>query len=299
MTPLHRQARAVLGTLGYGTHLRALRTAVRGRVALVTGASSGIGAATALRLAGAGATVLLAGRSTERLTAVRDSAVRAGGAARVHPADIADPASVAHLVEQVLAEHGRVDIVVNDASRSLRRAGAPGPSPVERFADHTRAAHVNYLGPVRLLLGLLPAMRARGGGHIVTIGTARAGGPADGWAAYAASRAAFETWLRTAVPGGPDDGVTATSVNFSPVREPADGRPYTADTGIDPEAAADAVCRALTRYPGPDTPWTTRLGGALSAAVLPPDGAVLTPLSGTGRRPAAGRGGPPGYTSSR
>jgi len=132
-----------------------------------------------------------------------------GGAAFVHPADLSDPAAAADLAADLLHRYRRVDVVVSNAGRSIRR---PVAETADRFHDVTRTATLNYLGPVRLLLALLPAMRAAGTGHVVNVSTAGLATPAPNWSSYLASKAAFDTWLRCVAPELRRDGVTVSTV---------------------------------------------------------------------------------------
>ena len=136
-----------------------LRDAIAGRVVLVTGASDGIGEIVARDCAAAGAVVLLVARRRERLEQVRDDIIAVGGQAHVHPADLADMDDVERLAAEVLAAHGHVDVLVNNAGRSIRRAVA---DTVDRFHDVERVTQLNYFGAVRLTLALL-AVDARAG----------------------------------------------------------------------------------------------------------------------------------------
>ena len=140
---------------------RRLRDAVGGKTVLVTGASFGIGEAAARLLAAAGAKVLLVARSRDQLELIAGEIRALGGTAEVHPADLTDTAAVAELARRVIAAHGAVDVVVSNAGKSIRRSVALS---YDRFHDYERTAGVNYLGPVRLLLALLPGMRRRGPG---------------------------------------------------------------------------------------------------------------------------------------
>ena len=135
---------------------RSLSGAVRGKVVLITGASSGIGRATAVKVADAGATVLLVARSVEKLEETKGEIEAAGGTAHIHRCDMADIEDVERMAEEVLAYHGHVDILVNNAGRSIRRSVALS---YDRFHDYERTIQLNYLGAVRLILALLPAMR--------------------------------------------------------------------------------------------------------------------------------------------
>ncbi len=143
-----------------------LRAAVADKVVLVTGASHGIGKAVAREMAAAGAIVLLVARSLEDLEAVAAQITEAGGIAHVYHADLTDMEATDELGRDLLDVFGHVDVVINNAGRSIRR---PVDQSYDRFHDFTRTIDVNYLGPVRLLLTLLPSMRERRSGHIVNV----------------------------------------------------------------------------------------------------------------------------------
>jgi NAD(P)-dependent dehydrogenase (short-subunit alcohol dehydrogenase family) len=244
-----------------------LRAAVAGRTVLVTGASSGIGEATARRLARAGATVLLAARREAELERVRAGIAAGGGRAHALVVDLADVAGVERFLGRLADGHPVVDVVVSNAGKSIRR---PVDRAYERHHDYTRTIDVNYLGPVRLLLGLLPGMRERGEGHLVNVSTISVDVPAPHWSAYAASKAAFETWLRCVAPEARVDGVTTTSIHF-PLVHTAMSAPspmLRRMPGLTPEDAADAVCRAVVHRPRLMGPWWARWQAA-GGEVLP------------------------------
>jgi acyl-CoA synthetase (AMP-forming)/AMP-acid ligase II/NAD(P)-dependent dehydrogenase (short-subunit alcohol dehydrogenase family) len=246
---------------------RALAACVAGKVVLVTGASHGIGEATARRLAAAGAHVILVARSAPRLAAIAAEIAARGGTAHAHPCDLEDMAAVEALGRDILAKHGHVDVVVNNAGKSIRRSIALS---YDRFHDFDRTMRVNYLGPVRLFLALLPSMRARGRGHIVnvsTVGTRLP--PAPRWAAYQASKTAFDVWLRSVAPEIRADGVTTSSIYMALVhtRMSAPTPIFRHVPGLDPDAAAGIVCRAIVERPAVIAPpW---LAPAALASLLP------------------------------
>lgn len=226
-----------------------LRRAVEGRTVLVTGASFGIGEAVARRLAQAGARLLLTARSAERLSAL---AGELGAAA--HPVDLAAPSQVEGLVEWVL-RHGRPDVVVSNAGKSIRRSVAASSG---RFHDFQRTIAVNYLGPVQLLLGLLPSMRARGAGHVVNVSTVGIRLPAaPRWGGYHASKAAFDVWFRSLAPEIRNDDVRTTTVYMGLVHtrmsEPT--AVWRRMPGLLPDEAAGLVCDAVVLRPRQIAPW--------------------------------------------
>ncbi|MEV0248280.1 SDR family NAD(P)-dependent oxidoreductase [Nocardia sp. NPDC050712] len=233
---------------------KALHDAVSGRVVLVTGASHGIGKASARRLGAAGAIVLLVARSTEDLTQVAADIRAEGGTAHAYPADLTDFDAVEQLARDLLTEHGHIDVVVNNAGKSIRR---PIDESYDRFHDFTRTIDINYLGPVRLLLTLLPHMRDRKQGHIVNVATwGLLMPPTPRWSAYGASKGAFDTWLRTVATEIAGDGVTTTSI-YMPLVHTRMSAPtdFSNIPGLTVEEAADLVCHAVTARPREIAPW--------------------------------------------
>lgn len=233
---------------------KALREAVSGKVVLVTGASHGIGKVTVRKLAAAGAVVLLVARSLEDLGQVAADITAAGGIAHVYRADLTDMAATDRLGREILAAHGRVDIVINNAGKSIRRAL---DQSYDRFHDYTRTIEVNYLGPVRLLLTLLPDMRERKQGHIVNISTwGLRIPPAPQWSAYGASKAAFDTWLRTVATEIAADDIATTSV-YMPLVHTRMSAPTNFGNmpGLTADEAAGLVCHAVVTRPVEISPW--------------------------------------------
>ncbi|GEP34806.1 hypothetical protein NSZ01_25740 [Nocardioides szechwanensis] len=215
---------------------------------LVTGASSGIGEATARAAAARGAHVLLVARRADDLARVRADVEAAGGRATAHPCDLTDGDAVDDLVAKVLVEHGPVDYLVNNAGRSIRRSLSLS---YDRFHDVERTIAINYLAPVRLTLGLLPAMREQRFGHVVNILSWGVQMKAPKFSAYLGSKSALDTWSRIAGRETYADNVTFTNMRFGLVRTPMvvptesfeDRRALTA------EQAADRVVRALEDRP--------------------------------------------------
>ncbi len=253
------------GITGRGPRERRLRAAVGGRVVLVTGASEGIGEATARRLAAAGATVLLVARTVERLEQVREEIAAAGGRAFVHPADLSSPDEAAALAADLVTRYPRIDVVVSNAGRSIRRSVA---DTADRFHDIERTMSLNHLGPVQLLLVLLPAMRANGGGHIVNVSTAGLSLNTPNWSAYHASKAAFDTWLRSAAVELRRDHVTVSTVycNLVRTRMSAPTPQYQRVPAMSAAEAAEIVCRAVAHRRS-WWPWWARIGAVTSAAL--------------------------------
>ena len=225
-----------------------LRDAVEGKVVLVTGASAGVGKAVARAVGAAGATVLLVARSADKLTDLQAEIVSGGGRAQSYPCDMSDVEAVEAMAARVLADHGAVDVVVNNAGKSIRRSLELS---YDRYRDFDRTIAVNYNGPVRLMLSLLPAMREQGDGHVVNISTLGVQNPSPRYSAYLASKAAFDTWVRCVGPELRGDGIDFTSMYFGLVhtRMSAATVMYRYMPGLTPAKAADDVCWALVRRP--------------------------------------------------
>jgi len=246
---------------------RTLSAAVRGKVVLITGASSGIGKATAVKVADAGATVLLVARSVEKLEETKGEIEAAGGIAHIHRCDLSDTEDIERMAEEVLGYHGRVDILVNNAGRSIRRSIGLA---YDRFHDYERTIQLNYLGAVRLILALLPSMRARKSGHIINISSIGTQTNPPRFSAYVASKAALDAFGRVIASEVIDDGVHITTIHMPLVRTPmiAPTRMYDVFPAISPEEAAEMIAGAMIERP---KKVATRLGtfGELLYAVAP------------------------------
>src|SRR3954454_9927273 len=129
---------------------RSFEGAVNGKTVVITGASSGIGRAAALKIAAAGGIPLLVARTREKLEEVKSEIEAAGGTAFVYPCDLSDYDAIERLVEELLSEHAAIDMLVNNAGRSIRRSVKLA---YERFHDFERTVGLNCLSPVKLMLG--------------------------------------------------------------------------------------------------------------------------------------------------
>lgn len=219
-----------------------------GRIIVITGASSGIGRYSAIAAAGKGATVLLLARRTDELDAVVAEIRNAGNQAYGYTCDITDSESVDQTIKAILAEHGHVDMLVNNAGRSIRRGLYYS---TERFHDFERTMAVNYFGAIRMVLGLLPQMRARGFGHIVNISSAGVQSRTPRFSAYIASKAALDGFADCAAAETLSDGITFTTIHMPLVQTPmiAPTGQYNVGPIQTPEKAAAMVVRALTKRP--------------------------------------------------
>jgi NAD(P)-dependent dehydrogenase (short-subunit alcohol dehydrogenase family) len=257
-----------------------LQQAVRGRVVMVTGSSSGIGRATAVRLGAAGATVLLVARTTDALEEVRAEIVSAGGVAHVHPCDLVDPRALEDLAAEVLERHGHVDVLVNNAGRSIRR---PIDQSYDRRHDFERTMALNYFAAVRLTLALLPTMRNRRTGQIVNVSTLGVQVNAPRFSAYIASKAALDAFSRCLATEIRADGVRVTTVHPPLVHTPmiAPIRAYDDAPGLSADEAAEMIIEAIVTG---TTRVATRRGRAFEIARLVAPGPLQAIQSATYRR---------------
>ncbi|MCW3015378.1 MAG: putative oxidoreductase [Solirubrobacterales bacterium] len=244
----NRLAMRPVGTAGRMRGTWSLERALQDRVTLVTGASSGIGEATAHALGGAGGTVALVARSQGKLEEVAAAVESVGGTATVHPVDLTDLEAIDALCVDALARHGHVDILVNNAGRSIRRSVS---NSTGRFHDYERTMQLNYFAAVRLTLGLLPAMEARQHGHIINVSTLGVLTRVPRFSAYVASKAALDAFgdsLQGEVLG---DDLRVTTIHMPLVRTPmiAPTGIYRGVPAVQPHEAAGYVTRAILERP--------------------------------------------------
>jgi short-subunit dehydrogenase len=246
---------------------QSLEDALGGRKVVITGASSGIGFSAALKIGAAGGTVLLVARTEEKLRDAAQEIESHGGTAHVHPCDLSDPDDIDRMADEVLECHGHVDIVVNNAGKSIRRSVSRS---YDRFHDYQRTMQLNYFGPVKLMLDLLPMMRERGSGHIINVSTMGLQTNTPRFSAYLASKAALDAFSRSIAPEIIDDGVHITTVYMPLVRTPmiAPTKIYDRFPTLSPDEAAELICDAIRKRP---KRVATTLGnlGQLSYALVP------------------------------
>jgi NAD(P)-dependent dehydrogenase (short-subunit alcohol dehydrogenase family) len=225
-----------------------LEKSVSGRTVLVTGASSGIGKAAAMKVADAGGVVLLVARTPEKLEETREAIVRGGGEAYIHRCDLSDMEDIDRMCAEVLDEHGHVDVLINNAGRSIRRSIALS---YDRFHDFERTMQLNYFGPVRTILRLLPRMREQHRGQIINVSSIGVQTNMPRFSAYVASKSALDAFSRCIASEIVDDGVKITTVHMPLVRTPmiAPTKMYRRFPTITPNEAADMLCDAIVFQP--------------------------------------------------
>ncbi len=245
---------------------RSLRGTVGGKVVLVTGGSSGIGLAAAHKFAEAGAITLICGRDQGKLDEACAEAKAKGYTFVAYAADIADMADCDRFVKQLLADHGGVDFLINNAGRSIRRAIE---GSYDRFHDYERTMQLNYFGCLRVTMGLLPGMAAKRKGHVVNISSIGVLTNAPRFSAYVASKAALDAWTRCASSEFADVGITFTTINMPLVRTPmiAPTQIYKNVPTLSPEEAGDMIAEACVHKPVRIATRTGVLGQVLHAFV--------------------------------
>jgi NAD(P)-dependent dehydrogenase (short-subunit alcohol dehydrogenase family) len=227
---------------------RSLRGHVAGKVVVVTGGSSGIGLATAVMMARAGAQVALVARSEDKLAEAILEIEADGGIARSFPADLTDMESCDAVIDKIAAEMGDIDVLVNNAGRSIRRAIS---ASYDRFHDFDRCMQLNYFASLRLIMRVLPSMEKNRKGQVINISSIGVLSNAPRFSAYVSSKAALDAFSRCASSEFSDTGINFTTINMPLVRTPmiAPTKMYDNVPTILPEEAAAMVKQAVIYKP--------------------------------------------------
>ena len=238
-----------------------LKGQIAGKVILITGGTSGIGQATAMKIAAAGTAkaVIVCGRDQEKIDDTLKLAKKLGVKVMAYPADVADEAGCKTFCAMLETKYGGVDILVNNAGRSIRRAIE---SSYDRFHDFTRTMDVNYFGALRITLGLIDGMVKKKKGHVINISSIGVLTNAPRFSAYVSSKAALDAWTRCAASEFADRGVSFTTINMPLVKTPmiAPTAIYNNVPTLSPEEAADMIIRAIVYKP---VNIATRLGTSM------------------------------------
>ena len=224
------------------------RSALKGKHVVITGASSGIGQVTALKVAQAGGIPVLVARGKDKLEETRSTIEMRGGTAHVFPCDLSDLEAIDRLCEQISTELPSVDFVINNAGRSIRRSLRLSQ---DRFHDFERTMQLNYFGAIRLIMGLMPAMHQQKRGHVVNISSIGVQTNPPRFSAYVASKAALDSWSNVVASELVGDGITFTGIHMPLVRTPmiAPTKIYDKFPTISPAQAANLVIKAMVERP--------------------------------------------------
>jgi NAD(P)-dependent dehydrogenase (short-subunit alcohol dehydrogenase family) len=227
---------------------RTLRGQVAGKVVLITGGSSGIGLAAAHKIAEAGAITIICGRDEEKLAEAKKEINDRGFDVITYAADVASMEDCDRFVKLLIENHGGVDVLVNNAGRSIRRGIE---SSFDRFHDFERTMQLNYFGALRLTMGLLPKMIERRSGHVINISSIGVLTNAPRFSAYVASKAALDAWTRCAASEFADVNIKFTTINMPLVRTPmiAPTKIYQNVPTLTPDEAADLISQAIVFKP--------------------------------------------------
>ena len=203
------------------------------KTAVITGASRGIGEATAHHLANLGAHVVLAARSAEAISSIAQTITQAGGRATAIATDVGDQASVAHLIDETIALTGRIDLLVNNAGLI---------DPIARLADSdpdawAQCVEVNLKGVYYGLRYTLPHMVKQGGGTIINISSGAATGALEGWSHYCATKAGVLSLTKVAHKEYADQGVRV--IGLSPGTVATDMQVQIKASGVNPVSQLD------------------------------------------------------------
>jgi thioester reductase-like protein len=237
---------------------RSFAHAIEGRAVIITGASSGIGRATALKVAAAGGIPLLVARGLDKLETLRAEIEASGGSAYVYGADLSDMDAIDAVVARILDEHPEVGFLVNNAGRSIRRSVKLSE---DRFHDFERTMQLNYFGAIKMIMALLPHMREQGFGHVVNVSSIGVQTNPPRFSAYVASKGALDAWTRVVSSEVIGNGISFTTIHMPLVRTPmiAPTKLYDHFPTISPHEAADLICEAMRARP---KEINTRLGTA-------------------------------------
>ena len=225
-----------------------------GKHVIITGASSGIGHASAIAVAARGATVFALARNAEALDRLVEEIREDGGDAHAFTCDVTDSAAVEHTIKDILGRFGHVDYLVNNAGRSIRRSVI---ASTDRLHDYERVMAVNYFGPVRMVLALLPHWRERKFGHVVNVSSAGVQASNPKYSAYIPSKAALDAFSEVVGTETLSDHITFTNIHMPLVETPmiVPSHKLNPAQAISPEHAAAMVVRGLVEKPARiDTP---------------------------------------------
>ena len=228
-----------------------------GRHVVITGASSGIGRASAIAVAQRGATVFALARNAAALDDLIAEIRETGGDAHAFTCDVTDSESVEHTVKDILGRFGHVDYLVNNAGRSIRRSVS---ASTDRLHDYERVMAVNYFGAVRMVLALLPHWRERRFGHVVNVSSAGVQANSPKYSAYLPTKAALDAFSEVVGTETLSDHITFTNIHMPLVATPmiTPSRRLNPVPPITAEHAAAMVVRGLIDKPARiDTPLGT------------------------------------------
>ncbi|MDV6167590.1 SDR family NAD(P)-dependent oxidoreductase [Flavobacterium sp. DG1-102-2] len=233
-----------------------LANAISGKTIVITGASYGIGEELALLFSGYNAHLILVARTQQKLQAVADTVMQNGSACTIISADLYLENEVDRVIEILKALPGGIDIFISNAGKSITRS--LGDS-LDRYHDFTRTNALNYLAPVKLLLAATPLLKAANGKIINVSAINVLLLPAPKWAAYQASKTAFDQWFRSNAAEWKIMGVRIATIYLPLVRTRmmAPNKNYKNYPAMQPEQAALRIAKLLYSTRSYTKPWWT------------------------------------------
>jgi 3-oxoacyl-[acyl-carrier protein] reductase len=217
-----------------------------GRVAIVTGASKGIGREIALELAAEGTDLVICARGEGPLAAAAEEILRGGRRVEAVAADVATPGGAALVLDRARARFGRVDVLVNNAGK-----GAPKRMLDLTDADWYESLELNFMSAVRLSLGCVPLMRAQGGGRIINISSRVARQPDPLFAPYAAAKAALINFTKNLANAFSKDGILSNCIVPGLVRTEAVEEAARASAAVTGKTVEEVFAATLRKRPIP------------------------------------------------
>lgn len=240
-----------------------LRRALHGKTVLITGASSGIGEALAYLLAHTNTHMILVARKSEKLLTMKWEIELGTAKVSVFPADLRNEKEMEELLAFLHQLPEGIDFVVSNAGISINRSINHS---LERYHDFTRTMGINYFAPVQLLLSTIPLLE-RNKGQVINISTINALLlPIPYWAAYQASKSAFDIWFRSAAPELNTMGISTSSIYLPLVKTPMI-RPtvaYEKTPAMCPKHVAKIIGKSMYTKRRKYTPWWLFFGQFLS-----------------------------------
>lgn len=243
-----------------------LKDSVVGKTVLITGASSGIGEQLVYQLANIPCQLIIVARSGEKLSEIKDIIAANAAEVSIYEADLRNEEERVAFITFLHDLPNGIDIVVSNAGLSIRRSIF---ASLDRYHDFTRTMAINYLAPVHILLSTIPILE-RNRGQIINVSTVNALlAPVPYFAAYQASKFAFDVWLRSAAPELQGKGIATTTIYLPLVKTPMikPTKEYRNIPAMSANHAAKIICKSMYTKTKKHQPWWLIFGQIASVFV--------------------------------